>query len=289
MLGWNTDAVNLNDLELDKRIVGKDAWVMLGDMNVTLAPNEHSYGSSFMTGDMNEFRDCINFEMEDVAKSWGNETFIAKFGKAHAIFLPYLISDHCPTVLIFHKAIQAKKRAFKFFNFVADKEEFLPFGEVDVGRKYGWMPNVQNYEEKILYQKAKVKWLSVGDRNNAYFHKVLKSSNHKCRINTIHDGYGNKYERDGVSEQFMRHFQNFLGEEVQVKHMKNINMLIKNKLYEAEANEMLRDVSDVEIKEAMFLIDGNKAPGLDGLSSLFYKRACNIVREDVCKAVSEFS
>ncbi|GJR83031.1 hypothetical protein Tco_0153816 [Tanacetum coccineum] len=96
-------------------------------------------------------------------------------------------------------------------------------------------------EEKILYQKAKVKWLSVGDRNNAYFHKVLKSRNHECRINTIHDDYRNKYEGDDIVEQFVRHFKKFLGKEVQVKHMKNINMLIKNKSSKAEVNEMNQD------------------------------------------------
>ncbi|GJT85894.1 RNA-directed DNA polymerase, eukaryota, reverse transcriptase zinc-binding domain protein, partial [Tanacetum coccineum] len=244
----------------DKRmIVGKKAWIMLGDMNVTLAPNENSFGSSFMTADMNEFRDCINnIEMEVVASfglfnTWtknlfkvkagntsgvlkkldrimGNESFIANFGQAHAIFLPYLISDHCSTVLIFPKAIQAKNRAFEFPNFVADKEEFLPLLKEEESIVLQEYVVAMKDEEKLLYQKVKVKWLSVGDRNNAYFHKVLKSRNHKCRINTIHDGYRNKYEGDDVAEQF-------------------------DKLSEAEVNEMARD---------------------------------NIVGEDVCKAVKEF-
>lgn len=48
-------------------------------------------------------------------------------------------------------------------------------------------------EEKMLFQKAKVKWLSVGDRNNSFFHKVLKSRNHKSRINSIYDEVGNCY------------------------------------------------------------------------------------------------
>ncbi|GJR44770.1 RNA-directed DNA polymerase, eukaryota, reverse transcriptase zinc-binding domain protein [Tanacetum coccineum] len=272
MLGWNSDVVNLNvihcakqsllckvdttkgntklfctfvyatnrgnemrelrkDLELYKRIFRKEAWVMLGGMNVTLAPNGHSSGSSFMNGDINEFRDCINnIGMEDV------------------------------------------KRAFKFSNFVADEEEFLPlngdvFENVKLREKQKEYVAAMKDEEKLLYQKAEVKWISIGDRNNAYFHKVLKSRNHKCRINR-NDDCGNKYEGDDVARQFVRHFQKFLGEEVQVKHMKNVNMLIKNKLFEAEANNMVRDVSNAEIKEAMFLINGNKAPGPDGFSSL---------------------
>ncbi|GKE68854.1 RNA-directed DNA polymerase, eukaryota, reverse transcriptase zinc-binding domain protein [Tanacetum coccineum] len=32
------------DLEIYKRIVGKEPWFLSGDMNVTLAPNEHSVG-----------------------------------------------------------------------------------------------------------------------------------------------------------------------------------------------------------------------------------------------------
>ncbi|GJY20239.1 hypothetical protein Tco_0392805 [Tanacetum coccineum] len=59
---------------------------MLGDINVTLAPNEHSSGSSFMIGDMNEFRDCINnIEIEDVDSSglfytWTKNLFKVKAG-----------------------------------------------------------------------------------------------------------------------------------------------------------------------------------------------------------------
>ncbi|GJZ77260.1 hypothetical protein Tco_0641932 [Tanacetum coccineum] len=146
------------------------------------------------------------------------------------------------------KKLDANKRAFKFSNFVDDNEEFLSLV------KLMWEENVDGCQ-----------------MNNAYFNKVLKSRTHKCRINTIHDGHGNNYEGDDVAEQFVRHFQKFLGEEVQVKHIKNSNMIIKNKLSEAKANEMVDNVSDAEIKEAMFLIDGNKAP--NDFSSLLFKRA----------------
>nr|GEY19145.1 RNA-directed DNA polymerase, eukaryota, reverse transcriptase zinc-binding domain protein [Tanacetum cinerariifolium] len=58
------------DLKIHKRIVGNNAWLMIGDMNVTLSLNEHSAGSSWMTSDMNDFKDCINsIEMEDITSS----------------------------------------------------------------------------------------------------------------------------------------------------------------------------------------------------------------------------
>lgn len=44
----------------------------------------------------------------------------------------------------------------------------------------------------------------------------------------------------------------------------------------------------MEIKEALFDIGDNKAPGLDGYSSKFYKGAWPIIRKDVCTAVRMF-
>ncbi|GKC29824.1 RNA-directed DNA polymerase, eukaryota, reverse transcriptase zinc-binding domain protein [Tanacetum coccineum] len=64
--------------------------------------------------------------------------------------------------------------------------------------------------------------------------------------------------------------------------------LIRYKLSAGEASHMCRDVSDEEIKRAMFLIDDNKAPGPYGFSSLFFKKSWSIIGKDVCLVVKEF-
>ncbi|GJX80225.1 reverse transcriptase domain, reverse transcriptase zinc-binding domain protein [Tanacetum coccineum] len=51
---------------------------------------------------------------------------------------------------------------------------------------------------------------------------------------------------------------------------------------------MVRPVLDGEVKNAMFSIGNNKAPGTDWYTSKFFKEARGIVRVDVCKAVREF-
>ncbi|GJR36423.1 RNA-directed DNA polymerase, eukaryota, reverse transcriptase zinc-binding domain protein [Tanacetum coccineum] len=113
-------------------------------------------------------------------------------------------------------------------------------------------------KEHLLFQKAKIKWLSVGDKNNAYFHRVLKSRNHRNRVNVIHDDVGRRYEGDQVAAQFVKHFPELLGE-----------------------------VSADEIKQDLFQIDDNKAPGPDGFSTHFYKKYWDIIGEDICIAVKE--
>nr|GEX48822.1 ATPase, F1/V1/A1 complex, alpha/beta subunit, zinc knuckle CX2CX4HX4C [Tanacetum cinerariifolium] len=43
------------DLEIYRRIVRTDPWLLSGDMNVTLASNEHSVGGSNVSSDMKDF------------------------------------------------------------------------------------------------------------------------------------------------------------------------------------------------------------------------------------------
>ncbi|GJZ33098.1 RNA-directed DNA polymerase, eukaryota, reverse transcriptase zinc-binding domain protein [Tanacetum coccineum] len=51
---------------------------------------------------------------------------------------------------------------------------------------------------------------------------------------------------------------------------------------------MVRDISDSEIKNAMFGIEDSKAPGLDGYTACFYKSAWSIVEKEISQAVKEF-
>ncbi|GKC35543.1 putative RNA-directed DNA polymerase, eukaryota, reverse transcriptase zinc-binding domain protein [Tanacetum coccineum] len=51
---------------------------------------------------------------------------------------------------------------------------------------------------------------------------------------------------------------------------------------------MIRPVTDLEIKEAMFSIRNDKSPGLDGFTAAFFKEAWDIVASDVINAVKEF-
>ncbi|GJR80663.1 hypothetical protein Tco_0151448 [Tanacetum coccineum] len=75
---------------------------------------------------------------------------------------------------------------------------------------------------------------------------------------------------------------------VSVKDFEPTLPLIKKKLTVVDANFMVREVYDEEIKEVTFQIDGNKAPRSDGFSSLFFKKVWDIVGDNVCSAIKEF-
>nr|GEY32967.1 hypothetical protein [Tanacetum cinerariifolium] len=132
-------------------------------------------------------------------------------------------------------------------------------------------------EYSLLCQKAKVKWLKDEDRNTTYFYKTLKDRVHRGRIITIRNEKGVRFENHEVPAQIVKHFKEFLGKSSQVLNLSCRNNIFRTKLSFEEALEMVRPISDPEIKNARFEIEDSKAHGPDGYTSRFYKTAWSIV------------
>ncbi|GJR91349.1 RNA-directed DNA polymerase, eukaryota, reverse transcriptase zinc-binding domain protein [Tanacetum coccineum] len=154
------------DLSIHKILADNKPWLLMGDFNVTLKPEEHSTWSSVMTNDMQEFHDLVNnIEVDDICSSgffytWTKslrnpnnsilkkldrvmiiEAFMKENGYAHGVFLPYMVSGHSPAVLCL--------------------------------------------SDKLPKQQAKIKWFSDGDKNTAYFHREAKPVQHLNYVGEI--------------------------------------------------------------------------------------------------------
>ncbi|GKA39074.1 RNA-directed DNA polymerase, eukaryota, reverse transcriptase zinc-binding domain protein [Tanacetum coccineum] len=143
-------------------------------------------------------------------------------------------------------------------------------------------------EEKLLSQKAKVKWLSEGDRNTKYFHNVIKGKRHSSKIVGICDDQGNWFQGDNVAEQFLKNFEKFLDHNGDTEQIENAKELFSNKISKNDSEFMVRNITNAEIKEAIFGIEDEKALGPDGFTAVFFKKSWRIVGRDVCDAVQEF-
>nr|KAJ0193875.1 hypothetical protein LSAT_V11C800388240 [Lactuca sativa] len=148
--------------------------------------------------------------------------------------------------------------------------------------------NASREEECYLKQRAKVQWLKEGDSNSAYFHKVVKGKINRNRIENILDSNGNWKEGEDAFKVIVDYFEEFLGIEHEVSQLEFPNTLFTNRLDSIQALDMVKDVTSEEIKSALFDIDDDKAPGPDGYSSKFFKKAWRIVGDDFCVAVKEF-
>ncbi|GKA77311.1 hypothetical protein Tco_0783772, partial [Tanacetum coccineum] len=191
-----------------------------------------------------------------------------------------MLSDHSAAILSIPKKISKKRRAFRFTNYVVNKEEFLPTvedlwnKEVNGHKMYRVVQKLKSIKHPMRklnckmaiwlikwmfaesglvvgFQKANVEWISSGDRNTKYFYKVIARNN-----------------EEGIAM--------------------NTEKFFINRLFDDEAAKMVIDVTDKEIKEAMFDIGENKAPGLDGFTSAFFKHSWEIIGKEVCQAIKEF-
>ncbi|KAK1434372.1 hypothetical protein QVD17_00111 [Tagetes erecta] len=143
-------------------------------------------------------------------------------------------------------------------------------------------------EERFLKQKAKVHWLAKGDANTKFFHNTLKCRNHRARIDVITDSHGILHEGKEVPRAFVDHYVGFLGKEEAVI-MPITQELFDVRIDQTMSLDMIRMVTFDEIKRTMFAFADDKAPGPDGFTAAFYKKAWDIVDDLFLFARGELS
>nr|GEY39652.1 putative reverse transcriptase domain-containing protein [Tanacetum cinerariifolium] len=144
-----------------------------------------------------------------------------------------------------------------------------------------------NLPQRFLRQKSKIEWLEVGDSNTAFFHKSVKSRNARNRIEMIRDAYNVLHQGAAMVDAFVTHYENFLGNEGVTDQLNSQHLFVRTIDIQKSAH-MIRDVTDDEIKNALYSMKDDKAPGLDGFTGAFFKKAWDIVGTDFIRAIKEF-
>ena len=143
-------------------------------------------------------------------------------------------------------------------------------------------------EEGFLKQKSRIQWLKLGDQNTNFFHKAVKARNSRNSIKFITMENGCRIDDPAtIRQKFVEHFQSVLGSSMQ--DTADVEFNTDGLVWSSEHLDILNSrITHEEIKKSMFSIDDAKAPGPDGFSSLFFKRAWSIVGSEVCDAVADF-
>lgn len=123
-------------------------------------------------------------------------------------------------------------------------------------------------ERLSVCQKLKMNHLMGADRGSKYFHSLIKSNNRSKSINRVVDESGNlTTSMDQVHSAFVHYYSNLFG--VQGERVSCIKGIISTGvcITLAQSEALISPVSDTEIKQAVFDMGDNKAPGLDGFSA----------------------
>ncbi|KAJ9536672.1 hypothetical protein OSB04_un000145 [Centaurea solstitialis] len=137
-------------------------------------------------------------------------------------------------------------------------------------------------------QRAKVKWLSDGDANTKYFHQVVREKRHSHHIHTVCNSDGVFVYGQDVATAFVDYFKKIIG-----TRCDSLEPIIPLELFvttvsNQDALHMIRPITDGEIRDALFHIGNDKAPGSDGFSSKFFKATWEITGPDILLAIHNF-
>ncbi|XP_039016262.1 uncharacterized protein LOC120146839 [Hibiscus syriacus] len=168
-------------------------------------------------------------------------------------------------------------------------------GEDSIVKEIGLQADLNSLEEAEAYffkQKAKVQWIRDGDKNSKFFHFIVACRNKRDTIRVSVDDRGCRLESfDSMSQEVLSFYTNLLGTvDSSLKEIDPnlLNDLLNYSLPPEAATSLIRDVTDEEIKKAIFGQGNDKAPGPDGFTPLFFKETWHIVGKDVIAVVKFF-
>ncbi|KAJ9536704.1 hypothetical protein OSB04_un000089 [Centaurea solstitialis] len=139
-----------------------------------------------------------------------------------------------------------------------------------------------------MKQRAKVQWLNEADSNTRFYHNVVKERRHSNQVRSVCNSDGIYVHDDEVPYAFIEHLKGFMGTEDLSLDPVIHQASFQNKLSLTDALFMIRPITDSDIRDAMFQIGIDKAPGSDGFTSQFFRAAWGIVGRDVTVAIHNF-
>ncbi|KAL2231030.1 UNVERIFIED_CONTAM: hypothetical protein Sindi_1697400 [Sesamum indicum] len=146
-------------------------------------------------------------------------------------------------------------------------------------------------EQIMLQQRAKIQWMKEGDQCTRIFFRKIAQRRVARRILQINDDYGTSHTEPGeIINEFVHYYQNLLGGNRR-QILIDIGFLrpwARHILSNEEASHLISIFTPDDVKQAVFDIAEDKAPGPDGYSSGFFKAAWPVVGQEVTKAVLDF-
>ncbi|XP_052112461.1 uncharacterized protein LOC127744218 [Arachis duranensis] len=146
---------------------------------------------------------------------------------------------------------------------------------------WGEYEQTLNQEEMLWFQKSRNKWIEFGDRNTKFFHGSTMIRRRKNIIVSLQNDTGEWINDKPTLENMATSFFNNLYTDSSPHTPFFLQNMFPN-LNNTESHALGRNVSNEEIKDAMFDIGSWKALGRDGLQAIFYQSQWSKIGNDVC-------
>ena len=140
-------------------------------------------------------------------------------------------------------------------------------------------------EEAFWKQRSQLLWLKLGDRNLGFFHAATKNRKRANAFTVLEDEGGKVVYKNAEIAKTVVGYSPTLFTSAQGDSDETVRSAL-TPIITPEDNELLIAIpSALEVKEAMFAVNAEKSPGLDGFSSSFYHTHWNEIGPDLLEEV----
>ncbi len=169
-------------------------------------------------------------------------------------------------------------------NFLLSQEE------IDIRWFYrNRLSSIMREEEIKWYNRAKSKDIMDGDSNTKYFHLVANGKHRKTIIFQLQDGDQVINGDANLKSHITTYYKGLFGppddstlqfDENRTEDIPQVSLL--------ENDALTQPFSEKEIKEAIFQMEHNNAPGPDGFPAEFYQVFWNVIKYDLLELFNDF-
>ncbi|XP_020684675.1 uncharacterized protein LOC110101216 [Dendrobium catenatum] len=224
---------------------------------------------------------------------------------------PRVASDHSPIVLNMRDKVQFKAKTFKFEDTwrsypAAKSIEKLKKEILNLQNKEALGDNWSSGDLLVLRnkvhelnvilrrlstwwnQRAKVRWHEEGDTNSMFFHNFASARKNGNRINQIKDEFNIIHDEE---DQIEKVFTQFFEKKWKYRECELTGWQLVDENQKVSEEDMVMLNEDFSVNELQLLVfqqGNNKALGIDGVTSSFYKSYWSILWETLWSAINRF-
>nr|GEU44033.1 hypothetical protein [Tanacetum cinerariifolium] len=302
-------AIWLN-LEMHYVLMRDKPWTLMGDFKAPLNLEDHSCGGYELNVAMRYFKECVNrIEVMDINciglyftwnqkpkgsngvlkkidRIMGNLKFNDDYPGSFAIFQLYHISDHSSCILRIPKVPKPKPKPFKFSNFLINKDGFRQIVEAgcnldidgfNMYRVVKWLKGLKSHFRKLLHDQG-----NLHDR-------VIKLH---FDIDEAQKAIDKDPSSSALCEEHAHYLVAFkeavLDEECFLKQKSKVEWLNTGDSNTAYFHRIVKRGHGFGNQECCVFHGDDKAPGPDGFTTAFFKKAWDVVGTDITCAIRVF-
>ncbi|XP_045810455.1 uncharacterized protein LOC123904892 [Trifolium pratense] len=149
------------------------------------------------------------------------------------------------------------------------------------------LAHILKSEELMWFQRSRANWLVDGDRNTRYYHLKAITRRRYNKVNMLRDMHGNWVEDvEALKQMANNYYKALFADEGNALNWYQTKITFPQ-LNDEDLQMIRGDITNEEVKRAVFNMSPWKAPGPDGFPAGFYQKSWKIVGQSVCDFVKQ--